>query len=80
MHQTLNMRDSQSPYDATSYLPFPYHTNPYYTTSVSAGKIVAKAVDAAQLINLTEKDGKRNALAAVVTAKREVMSMLLTSC
>lgn len=57
-------------------LPTPYW--PHYTTlGPLSGKSVSKAVDAAQLLNLTEKDGKRNALAAVVTAKREVLSPCL---
>ena len=60
-----------------------HHTTPHNTTlyrnpSGPSGKNVAKAVDAAQLLNLTEKDGKRSALAAVVTAKREVTLMSLT--
>ena len=33
---------------------------------------VVAAVDASKQMNLNEKDGKRTALAAVITAKREV--------
>ena len=34
---------------------------------------MVKAVDASKLSTLVEKDGKRDALAAVVTAKRELL-------
>ena len=66
------------------YHPFhnhsPLHTILHNTTPHHTGfqnRNVAKAVDSVKQQNLIEKDGKRNALAAVVTAKREVRTRCL---
>ena len=39
------------------------------------GSRIVNAADAVRKQNLVEKDGKRDALAAVVTAKREVKNL-----
>ena len=41
------------------------------------GSRIVNAADAVRKQNLDEKDGKRDALAAVVTAKREVENLLV---
>ena len=79
LHDTTHpLLSSASPYATSDPTSSPHHITSHRTTlGPLLGKSVSKAVDAAQLLNLTEKDGKRNALAAVVTAKREVTSLRL---
>jgi hypothetical protein len=77
----------QNPIPSTSSLPLLCHTltmrlhppPPAHTHTGAQNRNVVKTVEAVESVkqqNLIEKDGKRNALAAVVSAKREVRRRL----